>query len=57
MAFYEELPVGDLRLTGVIKDSSGNITFCVFPTGSIPSAEAGYAIGCVLLDSTTGETF
>ena len=41
----------DVALT----DEHGNATLAKCPTASIPSATAGYAIGCILIDTTTGQ--
>ena len=35
-------------------DPAGNITECSSATGNIPSAVAGYAVGCKLMNTTTG---
>lgn len=35
-------------------DENGNVILCKCATGSIPSAAAGYAVGCILIDTTTG---
>lgn len=38
-------------------DESGNVILCKCTTGNIPSAAAGYAIGCLLINTTTGATY
>jgi hypothetical protein len=35
-------------------DESGKVILCKCATGNIPSAVAGYAVGCILIDTTTG---
>ena len=35
-------------------DDSGLVTICKCATGAIPTAVAGYAVGCVLINTTTG---
>lgn len=49
------------KITGNVEgfsfDISGNTTKARCPTGEIPSASAGYAIGCLLVDTTTGELY
>jgi len=38
-------------------DSAGNTTLCRCSTANIPSGASGYAIGCQLIDTTTGEEY
>lgn len=38
-------------------DELGNVILCKCATGSIPSAAAGYAVGCILIDTTTGDHY
>lgn len=62
MARREQFTVGELHMIGVsvgavtvlARDASNNILMCKCATGSIPSAVAGYAKGCLLVDTTTG---
>jgi hypothetical protein len=44
-------------VTFIEKDSDGLVSRCKCATGSIPSAVAGYAVGCVLTDTTTGHVY
>lgn len=41
-------------VTVLAKDSSDNVILCSCATGSIPSGTAGYALGCILINTTTG---
>lgn len=65
MARYEDFSIGQVTVTGISngavtvleKDGSGNIIKCKCATGSIPSGVAGYAVGCLLIDTTTGKLY
>jgi hypothetical protein len=61
---YEEFTAAKLIRTGanngtvVVKETDGQyITKCECATGSIPSAAAGYKVGCILTDTTTGKLY
>lgn len=61
----EEFTVGRLiragssngAVTVLETDENGYVTLCKCATGSIPSAVAGYAVGCLLIDTTTGKLY
>ncbi len=65
MARREEFTVGQLivggRSNGAVyvleKDENGLVTRCRCATGAIQSAVAGYAVGCILIDTTTGKVY
>ena len=65
MARKEQLSVGVLIRSGssngavtvLESDELGLVSECRCATGSIPSAVAGYAVGCVLVDTTTGYVY
>ena len=56
MAYVAGTGFGEVygAVTVYFNDRAGNILFCTAATGDIPSASAGYAVGCLLIDSTTG---
>jgi hypothetical protein len=41
-------------VTVLAKNSSDNVIFCSCTTALIPSLTAGYAIGCILINTTSG---
>lgn len=61
----EEFSVGRLIRSGSTNgavtvletDENGKVVLCKCATGSIPSAAAGYAVGCLLVDTTTGKLY
>lgn len=61
----EQLDVGVLIRSGssngsvtvLESDELGLVSECRCASGSIPSAVAGYAVGCLLIDTTTGEVY
>lgn len=56
MGFKAGTGFGELygSVTVYLIDRSGNIILCSATTGNTPSAAAGYAIGCILINETTG---
>ena len=48
---------GNGAVTVKEKNDLNLVTFCECATGSIPSAVAGYAVGCLLIDTTTGKVY
>lgn len=44
-------------VTVYFNDRAGNIIFATAATGDIPSSVAGYAVGCILIDSTVGTPY
>jgi hypothetical protein len=64
MALYERLEVGELVRGGrgapvsVLERNELNlITICMAATADIPSTASGYAVGCKLIDSDTGQIY
>lgn len=55
MSRHEELSINELTLVGVVKNVSGKKTL-VFGL-DIPSAVAGYAVGCLFIKTDTGATY
>ena len=41
-------------VTYILNDASGNALLVTAATGDIPSAKAGYAVGCLLINTTSG---
>lgn len=41
----------------ILQDDKGLLVLVRCATGDIPSAVAGYAIGCLLVDTTTGTLY
>lgn len=54
MALLEQMSIGELTLIKAIRDSSGN--FLLTYGTSTPSG-AGYAVGCIFVNTSTGKTF
>ena len=54
MALLEQMSIGELTLTKAIRDSSGNFLL-VYGT-STPTG-AGYAVGCIFVNTSTGKTY
>jgi hypothetical protein len=48
---------GDTGVQTALIDSDGYACFVKATTANIPSAKAGYQIGCYLMDLTTGSAF
>ena len=49
---------GDASVFTALTDESGNATMArCASTATIPSAKAGYAVGCLLTNATTGSLF
>lgn len=40
-----------------LTDEIGNVTLCKYATANIPSGVKGYAVGCKLVDTTTGLSY
>lgn len=65
MANKEQQSIGELTLIGASngtvtvleRDSAEKVSKCKCATGSIPSVVAGYAVGCLLIDTTTGHLY
>lgn len=54
MALFEQMAIGELTLTSSIKDAAGNFLL-VYGT-STPTG-AGYAVGCIFVNTSTGKTY
>ena len=44
-------------VTYILNDASGDALLVKCATGDIPSAVAGYAVGCLLINVTTGALY
>ena len=49
--------VADSGVTVLAIDSDSNVVFCKAALGNIPSGKAGYAIGCLLMNTTDGKLY
>ncbi|MCR4293631.1 MAG: hypothetical protein NUV76_12230 [Candidatus Kuenenia sp.] len=54
MALLEQMSIGELTLTKAIRDSSGNYLLAY---GTSTPTGAGYAIGCIFVNTSTGKTY
>lgn len=48
---------GDTNVVVSLTDINGNAILGYAPSANMPSAVAGYAIGCLLLNATSGSPF
>jgi hypothetical protein len=48
---------GDTNVYVALKDGSGNAMLGYAPTANMPSAVAGYGVGCLLLNTTSGSAY
>ena len=48
---------GDTNVKTAFTDANGDAIFVISPSANIPSAKTGYAIGCLLLNATSGSPF
>ena len=53
--FAPELVNGGVKVA--LTDENGDAFLVKCATGSIPSGAAGYAVGCILVDTTTGTPY
>lgn len=48
---------GDTNVTTCLTDASGNAVLVSAPSANVPAAKTGYAIGCILINSTSGSPY
>lgn len=48
---------GDTNVKTALIDENGNAMLVMSPSANVPSAKAGYGIGCLLLNTTSGSPF
>ncbi len=48
---------GDTNVTSIFTNNAGDAILVTAPAANVPSAKAGYGIGCILINSTTGSPF
>lgn len=48
---------GDTNVFVSLTDNSGNAIFGFCPSANMPSAVSGYAVGCMLLNTTSGSPY
>jgi hypothetical protein len=48
---------GDSGVTVLARDSDSNVVLCKCAVGNIPASKAGYAVGCLLMNTTDGKLY
>jgi len=48
---------GDTNVTTCLIDANGDAVLVSAPSANVPSAKTGYAVGCMLINSTSGSPF
>jgi len=48
---------GDANVKTALTNENGDAIIVSAPSANIPSAKAGYAIGCLLINSTSGSPY
>lgn len=48
---------GDTNVKTSLSDENGNAVLVMSPSANIPAAKAGYAVGCLLINTTSGSPY